>query len=79
VPEILGTQPATWTTGKEYFEGLSDEEQIGLIGTSKWDAWQAGDISLDDLAQKSHSDEWGDAPRIANMSELGITRGGSEE
>jgi hypothetical protein len=53
-----------------YFRGLSPEEQETRMGPEKYQLWKEGAFKLEDLARFSHSDTWGDAPRVATVQEL---------
>lgn len=70
VPVVDGTREATWQSGVEYFRSLSPEEQSSRMGADKYTAWKEGLFGLYDLARISHSDEWGDSPRVATLKEL---------
>jgi len=60
VPWVDGADEPTWDYGKDYFMGLSEEEQRKRMGNAYYEAWQRGDYQLDDLAriQKKPSVGW---------------------
>lgn len=70
VPEIIGETGPSWETGEDWFAGLSPEQQQERMGGAVYEAWKDGQFSLADLAQKNHSETWGDSPRVATLSEL---------
>ena len=70
VPAVKGVKPPSWEKGPEYFAKLSPEEQRARMGGERYEMWQSGKFKLEDLVRTSHSDEWGDSPRVARLSEL---------
>lgn len=70
-PVIDGTEGPKWTMGQQYFLGLDEEQQRARMGSQRYELWQAGAFDLGDLARTSHSETWGDEPRVATLAELG--------
>lgn len=70
VPIVAGTDGPKWTTGREYFESLSPEEQMARMGGEKFQLWKEGYFDLSDLAVKSFDPVWGAEPRVATVKEL---------
>ena len=71
VPVVIGAGAPKWVTGKEYFLGLSAEEQMARMGTKKFELWQDGVFTLEDLAVMREDAVWGKEPRVATIAELG--------
>lgn len=72
VPIIVGMDPVRFTTGRDYFLGLNAAQQQKMMGKQVYDAWKAGGVQLEKLA-KIHTDPvWGNSPRVATLSDLGI-------
>lgn len=46
-------------TGPGWFDEQSEEVQRRVLGSGKFDAWQSGDIALDDLRGHKESHVWG--------------------
>lgn len=66
---VPDTSP-TIQSGKEWFGGLDAMSQRAILGSRKYDAWKAGDISLDDLVARTRSPEWGTMRRERSMTEI---------
>lgn len=64
VPEVIGVGAPKWQTGAEWFKTLDKEQQREKLGGEVFDKWQKEGFDLKSLVGKSHSDEWGDAPRF---------------
>jgi hypothetical protein len=48
-------------TGAQWFEGLPASEQRKFFSGEAWNAYQAGDVTLDDFIGVHKSKAWGDA------------------
>jgi hypothetical protein len=70
IPLVIGGPSPRWQTGKEWFNTLTAAEQRERMGAERYTAWKDGTFRLDALARMSHSDVWGDAPRVATLAEL---------
>lgn len=70
VPIVAGAPIPTWQKGPEWFLLQTKEKQKAMMGPEKFKLWKDGEIALKDLAEHSHSDIWGDAPRVATLKEL---------
>jgi SPP1 gp7 family putative phage head morphogenesis protein len=70
VPIVAGAPMPTWQKGPQWFLLQTEEKQKAMMGVEKYNLWKDGKIDLKDLAQHSHSDVWGDAPRVATLKEL---------
>ncbi len=57
-------------SGKDWIESLSDNEQMRLMGKTKFYAWKDGAFDLDDLLRTTYSAEWGAGIRQARLDEL---------
>ena len=63
--------------GEEWFGGLSEEKQRDILGDAKWQAWKGGQFQFNQLAQETHSEDWGRSFRVASLEELGIEQRGA--
>lgn len=70
VPWVDGADEPTWDYGKDYFMGLSEEEQRKRMGNAYYEAWQRGDYQLDDLARIQKNRVWGGSPQVVPLKEL---------
>lgn len=64
VPEVIGVGAPSWEKGADWFKGLTPEQQREKLGNELYDKWQKDGFDLSGLVSKSHSEEWGDAPRF---------------
>ncbi|MGH2468525.1 MAG: phage minor head protein [Chloroflexota bacterium] len=46
-------------TGEEWFGQQPAERQLAMLGPGKYEAWQAGQVELQDLVSRAYSREWG--------------------
>lgn len=70
VPIVRGADDPKWVTGREYFEGLSPEEQMARMGRERYELWKDGYFDLSALAIKQVDPVWGSEPRVATVKEL---------
>ena len=56
-------------TGREYLESLPEAEQRALLGNRKYEAWQRGDLDLDDMVTPRTSDAWGTSYQEASLAQ----------
>lgn len=70
LPIIEGVDPPDWEKGKDWFLRQDEGKQRELLGNEKYDLWKEKGFDLSKFAQHSHSDVWGDAPRVATIEEL---------
>jgi hypothetical protein len=70
VPVVIGVSERKWTSGEDYFNSLSPEEQKARMGAKYYQAWQDGQFKLSDLHSVSHSDVWGDMPQVKALKDL---------
>lgn len=57
-------------SGRQWFEKLDADAQQRIMGTGKWQAWQAGKFGLDDLVKRTYSPEWGTSIGVASLGSL---------
>ena len=77
IPEIRGKPATTWQTGQEWFKTLPAQTQRGMMGPSRFELWQDGVISLDDLIEREEDPTWGGSLRPAPVRRL-MERAGRE-
>lgn len=70
IPLVEGVNDPKWEKGTDWFKNLPPERQREILGDKRYGMWKAGTISLDDMSGKTHSNVWGDAPRVVPLSEL---------
>ena len=58
--------------GRDWFERLDPEEQRRIMGPSRYDAWQNGDLSLDDLVEVVNDPTFGPIPHMIPLDRLGL-------
>jgi SPP1 gp7 family putative phage head morphogenesis protein len=67
VPAIEGGDAISWTTGREWFEGLNDGQQRQILGPGLFDAWRAGKIGLGDVPVLHEDPTWGNSWQVAKV------------
>lgn len=45
--------------GQRWFEGLSEADQIDMMGEGKWEAWKAGKFEFGQLSKAMYDRDWG--------------------
>lgn len=65
---IKDTRPPV-TSGPAAFERLPQADKLAILGRAKLDAYNAGDITLQDLVHHTHSPRWGAGAREASLRE----------
>jgi SPP1 gp7 family putative phage head morphogenesis protein len=55
-------------TGRDYLESLPEADQRRLLGNGKYDAWQSGELELDDMVAPRYSDQWGTSYQEASLA-----------
>lgn len=65
VPNVAPVRP-----GSEWFAGLSQAEQQRLMGRSMWNAWQAGQVSWQQLSTTYTDPLYGEMRRTPSLREL---------
>jgi len=71
IADVMGMGRPDWELGKDWFQDLTPDQQAARMGKIKYQMWQNGEVSLDDLIGWTRSDIWGDHPRIKTLRELG--------
>jgi SPP1 gp7 family putative phage head morphogenesis protein len=62
VPVVTGVDSPEWLAGKDWFEAQRPERQRELLGGTRYDLWQRGEVpDLRDFARRVHDSEWGGA------------------
>lgn len=67
--DLPDTRP-TVQQGKDWLTAQAPSTQRAVLGPGKWEAWQAGDITLDDMVARTHSPDWGTMRRERSMVEI---------
>lgn len=69
VPIVRGVDPPTWELGQDWFAGLGEAQQRGILGDARYELYAAG-TPLDAFAGKHQDATWGASPRVTPISEL---------
>lgn len=75
IPIVRGSLGPIWKKGIEWFKGLDPEAQKEKMGHEKYELWTKGGFELEQLTAYSHSEIYGDQPRVATLAELKGTAG----
>ena len=57
-------------TGEEWFNGLSEEQQINFMGQSKYDAYQSGSFAFSDLSKRTDNEVYGKMIGVTPLKDL---------
>lgn len=58
IPVVNGVNAPTWETGKQWFEKLPEDRQRGILGDTRFNAWQSG-TPLDQMSMLKTDATWG--------------------
>lgn len=61
VPVLRSVPPVQFETGQQWFTRQPESTQRAMLGPSRMDLWQRGEVSLDDLVTRRWDDTWGGA------------------
>lgn len=71
VPIVEGVQPPSWFLGSEYFDTLSDDQKIKLLGRKRFALLQEGLVKRPtDFVGVHKNYIWGNSPKLLNFDEL---------
>ena len=70
VPVEPGSEPEK--TGRQWLEEQDEETQRRIMGKGRFEAWQNGDLSLDQMTEVRPDPVNGPQPRIIPLKELGL-------
>jgi SPP1 gp7 family putative phage head morphogenesis protein len=65
--DLLGDTRPPIRSGKTWLEAQSPSVQRELMGPLKFDAWKAGDITLDDMVARHSDPDWGTMRTVRSM------------
>jgi SPP1 gp7 family putative phage head morphogenesis protein len=69
---ILANVPAVqFQTGQQWFNQQPEATQRRILGAGRYQAWQDGRASLDDMVSRSWSDDWGGSLHPTRVRDLG--------
>ena len=67
VPRVIDMPKIEWQTGQDWFGGLTEADQRGLIGNTRHNAWQAGKLNLNEIAMIKPNSTWGPSLQVAPL------------
>lgn len=69
LPYVGGKNPIK-QMGEEWFNNLSEAQQIAMMGKSKWEAWTAGKFTFDQLTDTHFDDVYGEMRIERSLQDL---------
>jgi hypothetical protein len=70
IPVLRNVPPTQYETGQQWFRRQPERTQRAMLGRGRFEAWQAGDASLDDMVSRVWNDTWGGSLRVTRVSDL---------
>ena len=70
VPVLVNVPPVQFETGQQWFRSQPEAVQRRMMGAGRYDLWQRGDASLDDMVSRSWSDDWGGSLHPTRVRDL---------
>jgi hypothetical protein len=58
--------------GADRFAALPEGDRLAVLGRARFDAYERGDISLEDMVRPTESERWGPGKRLATLEELSL-------
>jgi SPP1 gp7 family putative phage head morphogenesis protein len=68
--DTMGPPKAQLLDGKTWLANQPEGVQLALMGPGKHRAWKSGEITLDDMVARTHSDAWGSMRRERSLKEI---------
>lgn len=65
IPVLEGHENDTprWQTGREWFDGLAEDDQRKLMGNERFDAWKGSGLDIRKTVYNKESKVWGSSPQ----------------
>ncbi|HSC20138.1 MAG TPA: minor capsid protein, partial [Solirubrobacterales bacterium] len=60
------------TPGPERFAALPQADRLAILGRSRFDAYERGEVTLEEMVRPTTSPRWGEGKRVATLAELGV-------
>ena len=73
IPVLANVPAVQFQDGKAWFRTQPEAVQRAMLGPGRFELWQRGEASLDDMVSRDWSDTWGASLRVTNVARL---RGG---
>ncbi|CUS04228.2 putative Phage head morphogenesis protein, SPP1 gp7 family [Candidatus Promineifilum breve] len=74
IPLVNGINYDGLGSGRLWFEGLGEEEQIETMGRGRWEAWQDGRLTWDNMVRRVTNPVWGTSVTPARIPARTATR-----
>lgn len=71
IPVLRNVPPVRYETGQQWFTTQPEATQRAILGRGRFDLWQRGVATLDDMVSRDWDDTWGGALRTTNVRDLG--------
>jgi SPP1 gp7 family putative phage head morphogenesis protein len=59
-------------TPAERFAAIPEADRLAILGKARLDAYEGGEITLEEMVRKTESRQWGPGRRAATLTELGV-------
>jgi hypothetical protein len=70
IPILRNVPPVQYQTGQQWFAEQPEATQRRILGAGRFDAWQAGRASLDDMVTRRDNPDWGGSLHATRVSDL---------
>ena len=70
VPVLIRGTPLAYENGKEWFARQPESVQRQMMGPGRWDLWQSGDVTWNDLVRIHEDETWGNSPQVTPVRDL---------
>lgn len=67
VPVLIGREAPEWESGRHWLERQPAATQRQLLGPAAYNAWQAGDLRLEELVERHEHPTWGAALQVRSL------------
>lgn len=71
IPVLRNVPPVQYETGQQWFTRQPETTQIAILGRGRFDLWQRGAASLDDMVRRVDDPIWGGSLQTARVQDLG--------
>lgn len=70
IPVLANVPPVQFQTGQQWFNSQPESTQLAILGRGRFDLWQRGEATLDDMVSRDWSDTWGGSLRATRVRDL---------
>lgn len=71
LPRLINGPTIRFENGQQWFRTQPETVQRAMLGRGRFDLWQRGEVSLDDMVTRDYDATWGGSLRVTRLRDLG--------